>query len=91
MSNPYTITRQQATDYLIQQFECVTTAANSSNPIIRHLSRNAIPIVETVMQYLDTLEGSVPYAMIIALLGDVVIVDDNDLTKVIVNCSEVKY
>lgn len=71
----YTVTRAQAVEFLTCQFERFDCDRNSSNPIIRTLARDALPILETVIQWLDTLEGAPPVAQITACLGDVEIID----------------
>ena len=82
---PYKCTRREASDFLTIQLEMLMADINSPNAILRALSKDALPKVETVLQWLDTQEGNPPTDLIIACLGNVTILDEEaDYKEIII-------
>jgi hypothetical protein len=73
------ISRQQAQDHTLQLFEQAQVDKNSSCPACRERAKIITQAAETLMQWLDTLEGEVPEFYIFILLGHVDIFDEQKM------------
>lgn len=73
---PYVTTRRDAIDFLSNRLSSLMADVNSPVAIRRAMAKEYMPKVETVLQWLETLEGEKPVFQIFTVLGNVRILDE---------------
>ena len=76
----YTCSYEEALDYLTRRSYSLGLDESSPNACDRQAAKDILPMIHTALQYLETLDGSCPTAIIASVLGDVKIVPGHKLT-----------
>ena len=87
---PYVTTRREAVDFLSNRLSSLMDDMSSPVAIRRAMAKEYIPKVETVLQWLETLDGEKPIVQIFAVLGNVKILDEEaDYNPIIFNVENI--